>query len=148
MKIIRVIETSAPLDRVHAYLSDFTTTNEWDPGTVETVRVSGDGGVGTRYRNTSRFLGRETRLTYVVREVVPDSRLVLQGDNRTVRAVDTMTFESVGGRTRVTYDADFTFKGVTKYAAVLLSPVLALAFKKLGDEAEQGMQDALDRLAA
>ena len=36
-----------------AYLSDFTTTNEWDPGTVSTERVSGDGGVGTTYHNTS-----------------------------------------------------------------------------------------------
>ena len=45
---------------VFAYLSDFTTTTEWDPGTVRTTRESGDGGIGTRYRNVSRFLGRET----------------------------------------------------------------------------------------
>ena len=146
MKITRVIETATPLDRVYAYLSDFTTTNEWDPGTVETVRVSGDGGVGSRYRNTSSFMRRQTKLTYVVREVVPGQRFVLQGDNKTLRAVDTMTFEATGTGTRVTYDADFTFKGGMKYAALLLSPVLALAFKKLGDEAEQGMQSALDRL--
>ena len=146
MKITRVIETSTPLDRVYAFLSDFTTTNEWDPGTVETVRVSGDGGVGTRYRNTSKFMGRETQLTYVVREVVPDARFVLQGDNRTVRAVDSMTFESTGSGTQVTYVADFSFKGAMKYAAVVLYPALALAFKKLGDEAEQGMKTALDRL--
>lgn len=146
MKITRVVQTTTPVDRVYAYLADFTTTNEWDPGTVETVRVSGDGGVGTRYRNTSSFMGRKTRLTYVVREAVPDTRLVLQGDNSTVRAVDTMTFEATGSGTRVTYEADFTFKGLMKYAAVALTPVLALAFKKLGDEAEQGMQSALDRL--
>jgi uncharacterized protein YndB with AHSA1/START domain len=146
MKITRVIETTAPVDRVYAFLSDFTSTNEWDPGTVETVRISGDGGVGSRYRNTSKFMGRETELTYVVREVVPERRFVLQGDNKTVRAVDTMTFEPAGSGTRVTYDADFTFKGVVKYAALVLSPALALAFKKLGDEAEQGMKTSLDRL--
>lgn len=146
MKITRIVETSTPLDRVYAFLSDFTTTNEWDPGTVETVRVSGDGGVGSRYRNTSSFMGRTTQLTYVVREVVPGERFVLQGDNKTLRAVDTMTFASAGTGTTVTYDADFSFKGGMKYAALLLSPVLALAFKKLGDDAEQGMQSALDRL--
>lgn len=146
MKITRVVQTTTPVDRVYAYLSDFTTTNEWDPGTVETVRVSGDGGVGTRYRNTSSFMGRETRLTYVVREAVPGQRFVLQGDNKTLQAVDTMTFEEHAGGTRVTYDADFTFKGVMKFGALLMTPVLALAFKKLGDEAEQGMQSALDRL--
>ncbi len=49
-------------ERVFAYLADFTHTEEWDPGTVRTHRVSGDGGVGTTYANTSRFLGRETDL--------------------------------------------------------------------------------------
>lgn len=32
------------------YLSDFTNTEEWDPPTESTERVSGDGGVGTLYR--------------------------------------------------------------------------------------------------
>ena len=34
MKIEREVTTSAPPDQVFAYLSDFTTTTEWDPGTV------------------------------------------------------------------------------------------------------------------
>ena len=50
--------------RVFDYLSDFTHTNEWDPGTVETRRTSGDGGVGTTYANTSEFMGRRSELTY------------------------------------------------------------------------------------
>ena len=49
---------------------NFTTTTDWDPGTVTTVRLHGNGGVGTTYLNTSTFLGRTTQLTYVVDELV------------------------------------------------------------------------------
>ena len=73
MKIVRTITVAKPVHLVFAYLSDFTTTTEWDPGTIRTTRASGDGGVGTEYLNTSKFLGRETQLTYVVEELVPGS---------------------------------------------------------------------------
>src|SRR5699024_11010523 len=104
MHIERTVTTAAPLEAVFGYLADFTTTTEWDPGTVRTSRVAGDGGVGTRYHNTSRFLGRETELTYVVEQLVPGGVIHLRGENRTVVADDTMTFvRTPTGGTRVTY---------------------------------------------
>ncbi len=60
MKLQKTIVVGKPLDDVFAYLSDFTTTTEWDPGTETTVLQRGDGGVGTTYLNTSMFLGRKT----------------------------------------------------------------------------------------
>lgn len=139
MRITRTVtSTRAPKD-VFAYLSDFTTTTAWDPGTVRTDRISGDGGVGTRYANTSRFNGRETSLTYEVIEYLPDSLIRLRGENATVVAVDTITVEAHDGGSRVTYDADFTFKGV----AALAAPFLRGAFRRLGDEAEEGLRRAL-----
>ena len=112
MKIVRTVATDRPRSEVFAYLSDFTTTEEWDPGTLRTTRESGDGGVGTRYRNVSKFLGRETELTYVVEESSPPHRLRLRGENDTLVAHDTMTLsETPGGGTELTYRADFAFKG-------------------------------------
>ncbi|GAA1921206.1 SRPBCC family protein [Nocardioides marmoribigeumensis] len=147
MDITRTVETLTPVDRVFAYLSDFTTTEEWDPGTVETSRRSGDGGVGTVYDNTSSFMGSTTELEYTVTELVPGERFQLRGTNKTVTATDTMTFQPTpAGGTKVTYHADFQFNGLVGKAAPLLSPVLGLALKKLGNEAEKGMQEALDRL--
>jgi uncharacterized protein YndB with AHSA1/START domain len=140
--IERTVTVDRPLAKVFAYLSDFTTTNEWDPGTVETVRVSGDGGVGTAYRNTSKFAGRETELTYVVEEIVPDKVFALRGENKTVVAHDTMTFRETPSGTEVRYVAEFEFKGLAKLVAPLMGPF----FKKLGDEAEQGMREALVKL--
>ena len=142
MKIQRTVETTATPAAVFAYLSDFTTTTEWDPGTVRTTRVSGDGDVGTEYHNVSKFLGRESELTYRVTEHEPDSRFALQGTNKTVTAHDTMEIAPHGTGSRVTYTADFEFKGVAKLAAPLLAPAL----KKLGDEAEEGLRTALGKL--
>lgn len=142
MRIQRTVTADVPLRRAFDYLSDFSTTSEWDPGTVSTVRLSGDGGVGTTYRNTSRFLGRTTELTYVVEELVPDERIRLRGENKTVVSVDTMTFRWTGTRTEVTYTAAFTFTGVAR----LLAPLLTPAFARLGNEAEAGLREALSLL--
>ena len=142
MQIQRSVETPAAPAAVFTYLSDFTTTNEWDPGTVRTTLLSGEGGAGTKYHNVSKFAGRETELTYEVIEHRPDSRFVIRGENKTVIARDTIDIEPAGTGSRVTYTADFEFRGVAKYAAPLLAP----AFKKLGDEAEQGLREALAKL--
>lgn len=142
MKISRVVRTKKPIERVFEYLSDFTTTTQWDPGTVLTVRVKGEGNVGTEYRNTSTFGGRQTQLTYVVKEFLPNQRISLRGENKTVIALDTIDFRRRDGETEVTYTADFTFKGFTK----LFQPFLRPAFKRLGDEAEVGMAQALENL--
>jgi carbon monoxide dehydrogenase subunit G len=142
MKIEREVTTSASPDRVFGYLSDFTTTTEWDPGTVKTVRTSGDGGVGTTYQNTSKFMGRETELTYEVVELSAPARIVLHGTNETVDATDSITVEAHGAGTKVTYVADFAFSGVAK----VLAPLLAPALKKLGDDAKEGMEEALAKL--
>lgn len=143
MDIVRTVTVDRPIERVFEYLSDFTTTNEWDPGTVRTTREIGEGGVGTRYHNVSRFMGRETELTYVVEEVSPARRFRLRGENQSLVAHDTMTFTPTSeGGTTVTYRAEFDLKGLAKLAG----PFLAPAFKRLGDEAEDGLRTALERL--
>lgn len=140
--IERTVQVARPLPRVFDYLSDFTSTTEWDPGTVTTVRISGDGGVGTEYLNTSRFLGRQTRLTYVVVRLEPLEVVALRGENDTVVAHDTMTFRETATGTEVTYRAEFTMKGAPR----LIAPLLAPAFTRLGDAAERGLRQALERL--
>jgi carbon monoxide dehydrogenase subunit G len=142
MRLTRRVTVDKPLHRVFTYLSDFTTTTEWDPGTVKTVRTAGNGSVGTQYQNTSKFAGRSTELTYVVAELVPNFRIALRGENGTVIARDTITIRASGSQTEVTYTADLTFKG----AAKLIAPLMKPAFTRLGNEAEAGMASALARL--
>jgi uncharacterized protein YndB with AHSA1/START domain len=144
MRLQKTVVVDKPLDTVFAYLADFRTTTEWDPGTVITERLDGDGGVGTTYLNVSTFLGRQTRLEYVVQQFVPGERVLLRAENRTVVSVDTMTFSrSVhGSGTEVTYNAQLTFKGAARLAVPFLRP----AFARLGRAAQTGMREALTRL--
>jgi carbon monoxide dehydrogenase subunit G len=142
MKLRREVTVDASATKVFAYLSDFTTTTEWDPGTVETVRVSGDGGVGTVYHNRSRVGGRETELTYEVVERREPQMIRLRGENGAVVATDTITVDPAGSGARVVYEADFAFKGLWRVAAQFMGP----AFRKLGDEAEAGLRESLGKL--
>jgi uncharacterized protein YndB with AHSA1/START domain len=138
----RSVTVDRPVEVVFGYLSDFETTTEWDPGTVRTTRVSGDGGPGTTYQNVSTFNGKQTELEYVVQQVDPNRLFQVRGQNKTIAALDTMTFQADGDRTTVTYRADFTLKGFARLA----EPFLKTPFKKLGDEAETGLRDTLSQL--
>ena len=138
----RHVTSPAEAATVFAYLSDFTTTTEWDPGTVRTERVSGTGGVGTTYRNVSRFGGRETELRYTVVELAAPRTITLRGENRTVLATDTITVEPATTGSRVTYRAAFELRGVWR----VLAPFFRPAFRRLGDDAEAGLREALARL--
>lgn len=145
MKIDKMVTGPVPVSTAFAFLADFTNTEKWDPGTVRTVRVSGDGDVGTTYANTSQFLGRETELTYVVTEYEPEVRIVLRGENKTVVAHDTMSFApTADGGTSVRYQAEFLMKGWAR----LIGPLLTPAFAQLGKKGAKQMNEALNRLGS
>jgi Polyketide cyclase / dehydrase and lipid transport len=63
------LDLQQPREDVFAYLSDFSTTREWDPGVVEAERVNGPAvGEGTEFRLVAEFLGRKNELTYRIVE--------------------------------------------------------------------------------
>jgi hypothetical protein len=142
MRIVRSVRAELPRVSVFRYLCDFTTTTDWDPATVVTELVVGDGGVGSRYRNVSRFLGRESVLDYEVTDLVPHRRLALRGENSTVVAHDVMTFTGDDRFCEVTYEATFDLRGPARLAG----PVLRPAFHRLGDRAADGLRRALAQL--
>ncbi len=140
----RTLTTSTDIHTVWDYLTDFRTTEEWDPPTVSTERTSGDGGVGTTYHNVSSFLGSQSEVDYVVSAVEQLERFELRGDAGTSLDLhDTITFERLPeGGTRVTYRAEFRTHGAAKLAEPLLPPGL----KILGDRVASSMQERLDAL--
>ena len=134
------VETPRPLDEVFAYLSDFSTTEQWDPGVVEAKRVTGAAiGQGTEFRLVAEFLGRKNELTYQIVEHDPPHAVTFRGENSTVVSRDRITFESTAGGTRVTYDADLAPKGLLRIA----DPLLALAFNRVGERALAGLRRTL-----
>ncbi len=92
------VDTPRPPDEVFAYLSDFSTTAEWDPGVVEAERL-GDAPVheGTEFRLVADFLGRKTPLTYRIVEYDPPHAVTFRGENSTVVSLDRITFEPSDG---------------------------------------------------
>jgi carbon monoxide dehydrogenase subunit G len=141
--VSRTIRTSTSLQKCWDFLSDFSNTEQWDPGTVSCHKTSpGDNGVGAEYENVSEFKGRKTTLQYRVTTFEPGRHLVLEGENDTVKSIDDMTFSGDENGTEVVYSAHFTFKG----AAKLAEPFLKKPLNQLADEAEAGMQKALDVL--
>jgi uncharacterized protein YndB with AHSA1/START domain len=139
----REITVGTPLDQVWSFLTDFTTTEQWDPPTQSTTRVSGDGGVGSVYKNISKILGRETEIEYTVIDVEPKSLFRLEGRTDSMTMLDAMEFESAPtGETTIRYTVDFTPQG----AAKLLAPLMPLGLKKLGDDAAAQMRSVLEEL--
>ena len=54
------IETQWTPDEAFVYLSDFSTSVEWDPSVVEAGRIgTGAVGQGTEFRLVAEFLGRQ-----------------------------------------------------------------------------------------
>ena len=138
------IETLWTADKAFAYLSDFSTSAEWDPGVVAAERV-GDGaaGEGAEFRLVAEFLGRRTALTYRVVESQPPRAVTCVGENATVASRDRITVETIAGGARVSYDADLRLKGLRRLA----DPLLAVAFNRVGDRALAGLREVLGRPA-
>ena len=144
------IETRWTPEEAFAYLSDFSTSEEWDPGVVEAERVGveavgggavggGPVGEGTEFRLVAEFLGHKTPLTYRVVEYELSTAVTFVGENATVVSHDRITFETTATGTRVTYDAELSLKGLLRLA----DPLLALAFTRVGDRALAGLGEVL-----
>ena len=139
------VDTELPQEEMFAYLSDFSTTAEWDPGVVEAEALGAPPvREGSEFRLLARFLGRETPLTYRVVELDPPTAVTVRGENASVVSLDRITFEPHGEGTRITYDAKLTLKGPMRLA----DPLLALAFNRVGDRALAGLRDTLAKRSA
>ncbi len=134
------VESPRGLEDVFAYLSDFSSTAEWDPGVVRAQRLDSDRiDVGTRFHLVASFLGRENELTYEVVEYTPPRSVTLRGENATVVSLDRITFEPLDEGTRVTYEAELTLKGPLRLA----DPLLGLAFGRVGGRALAGLRTTI-----
>ena len=140
MHLERTFTVGRPLEETFDYLADFTHSNEWDPGTVETRRTTGNGGVGTRYVNVSEFLGRRVEMAYET--LVHDRPLQVQfrGRNDSATATDTLTFVPDAEGTRIHYQADFDFGRFAR----LVAPAFRSRLERLADDTIAQIQRTLD----
>ena len=138
MHYTREIDVPTPADETFAYLADFTNAAEWDPGIVESRRLTPEPtAVGSRFEVVALFRGNRQRFEYVVTEFEDGKRIALRGEGEKAVSDDVITVTATDGGTRVGYEADIRLKGVLRVA----EPFLGGTMKKMGD-------DALDGLAA
>ena len=139
---------TAPLAReqVFADISRFDRASQWDPGVEAGEMVTAEPvGQGSRFLLQCRFLGRTIPLEYEIVGFESGARLVLRAENAHVLSVDTITFVSAGDHaTTITYHATLDPRGATRLA----TPLLALAFRRIGDAAANGLRARLGVTAA
>ena len=136
----KTVTSPKPPAEVFAYLADFSTTAEWDPG-ISAARRLDDGplGVGNRVELDAGFFGRTITLIYETTLYEAPHRFIVRGESSTVVSVDEITVEADGTGSLVTYDAELTLKGVLK----IFDPALSLGFGKVADKAIAGLKKAL-----
>ena len=142
--MIHIEETrdiNRPIDEVFAYVADFSTVSHWDPGVVAASRLEdGEIGVGSTFAVTVTFGGRELPLVYEITRYEPSSLVVLETTSSRFDGVDTIHFEPIDeAATRVTYEADFVFKGFMR----LIGPLLTTTFTRIGAKAMDGLKATL-----
>jgi hypothetical protein len=140
----RQIRTDRATDLVAHYLSDFRTTAQWDPHTVECTRLdTGPLGVGSRFANTQRVGPLRPTLNYEVADYQPGHSIRLVSKGAMMTSTDTMRFEPDGaGGTTTTYRLDITLPAVLRLA----EPLLRRAVVKVADGGAAGLRQALERL--
>ena len=142
----REIAVPTPLAATFAYLSRFSSAQDWDPSVIEAEMVTAEPvGLGSRFRLVVAFLGARIPLDYEIIEHDPPRRVVLTAENRSVRSTDTISFKpDASGGTVVGYEAVLALKGAARLAA----PLFALALRRVGDHAADGLRAALTRYAS
>ena len=139
--VSRTFTTTATPDAAYAYLSDFTHAEEWDPGTQSCERTSGDGGVGTTYRNVSTFLGREVEVTYTTAELAPPTRVHLRGSNEQFEGHDIFEITASGRGSQVRYTAQMSFSGLSKLASPVVAAYLPVLARKTVDQLRTSLDE-------
>jgi hypothetical protein len=134
------------LDEAFAYLSRFSSAAEWDPGVSSARMVTPDPvALGSVFALDAVFMGNTVPLQYEVTEFDPPNRVVLAAENASVRSTDAITFSpDFSGGTVIQYNADLALKGLARLAA----PIFALAFRRIGDRASDGLLATLTARAS
>lgn len=139
-RYVAKVATDRSPDDVFAYLSDFRTVAEWDPGVVSSDQVVGDGpGKDAVYDVLTSNNGRELLFRYRTTRYEAPRSFTVVGRKFPLTSTDTVSVATAEGRTLVTYDAVLETPVLTSLADRVIRPT----FEKIGDAAAQGLADAV-----
>jgi dehydrogenase/reductase SDR family member 12 len=135
------VEVARPLGEVFDYVSDFTTTQEWDATAKSAVQLTpGPVAVGTRFEVVCALPVGSIKLTYTVAAIKHNEYVELHGSCRLFDIVDRITFSATQKGALIDYRATFTFKPAVKTLAWTAKSGL----EKMGRESVSGLGIALE----
>jgi NAD(P)-dependent dehydrogenase (short-subunit alcohol dehydrogenase family) len=131
------------IDGTFDYVSDFTTIEQWDPGVVESRKLTpGKTGVGTQYLLTLRYGIFRVVMSYTIVEYQAPHKIVLQGKGTSFSVRDTIEFKSESPhQTKIVYQADLSFTGFSHR----ISPLFKGRLDRIGKQALAGLEKAFNR---
>jgi carbon monoxide dehydrogenase subunit G len=140
-RFTRQIDVPTPPDDTFAYVADFSTTAEWDPGIAEARRLDdGPLRVGSRFEVAYGFGKRRLPIAYTITAFVPPSRIVLEGIGARFRGTDDIRFApGPHGGTRIRYIAELELRGIARAA----EPLMRGRFEKVVDDGSSGLATTL-----
>jgi dehydrogenase/reductase SDR family protein 12 len=141
IRLKQTIKVDRPIREVFQYAGDFENLEQWDPGVSESKKVTpGPVGVGTVYNVVVKSGPWRIPMEYAVTEYAPPVRVVLEGKGKSIRAVDSITFEERPNGTEVAYIADLSFSGRLASAESMMKGML----DRVGRKAMAGLEAALN----
>jgi len=128
MKVEESIVIGRPVDYVFAFAADPKKDPLWASAVAESSQISeGPLGIGTRFTQALRLLGRRLEITFEVTEYEPNRSLQIgRFSGRLRSAVGRRTFEPAPAGTRVT----FAGEGGSGLFLNLLEPLVTAAAKR------------------
>lgn len=121
-KTTYIIEIQRPAKEVFAYIDDSEQVTQWLSGVVKIEPLTNGGNrVGAKSRHTYNENGRTFEMVEETLVYEPNRRVKLKGVTDAFELTAEYTLTDLGGRTRIDFQSDITFKNVFFR---LLSPFL------------------------
>jgi hypothetical protein len=134
------IDSLRPPSEAFAYLAAFDNIRDWDPSVVSARRLDeGELRLGSTFEVVVRVGKRALPLRYEVVRCEAGALIALEANARWFRSYDVITVNGKGTGSVASYDALLELKSLAKLAA----PLMGRAFKRIGDDAADGLRRVL-----
>jgi uncharacterized protein YndB with AHSA1/START domain len=129
------VTIARPVETVFAYVADGEKCPQWRSVVLDIARVSGDGSVGTEYRQgVSGPMGRRIAADYQVRTYEPNRLIEFQTMAGPVRPHGRYEFVEADSGTRLTFSLDAELRGLKSLVlGSSVSKTMASEVKALDD---------------
>ena len=141
-RYVRSIDVPTSPEATFDYMARFSNAEEWDPGVAEAEMVTpAPVGPGSAFVLMVKAVGRRLPFRYEVAEYERPHSVTLVARRSPLVSRDTITVRPTSAGAQLTYDADLRLTGPAR----IFDPVLALAFRRIGDRALAGLEATFAR---